>query len=60
MVMVDCPEMRESNAKEIAVAIRTGWLVERVTCEEVRKGPPGRCEEHAAGHAGEGGEESTP
>ena len=46
LVAVDCPEMQEDNATEVAAAIRAGYHIERVTLDEVRQGPFGRCSEH--------------
>lgn len=45
-LLVDCPEMRETNAGKIAAAIRDGWSVDRVTVKEARTSGPLRCAEH--------------
>lgn len=51
MAVTDRPEARRAAAMEIAAAIRSGYTVERVTCEYVRqtKWTKPDCATHAVG-----------
>ena len=45
---VDSPEHAKDTAKEVSHMIRTGFSIDRIPCDDVRKGPwcenGGRCE----------------